>query len=131
MDVRKTKLGGQVLYPELSYQLMGISFEIHTALGPGFTEPIYEAAFVQELGRYAIPYEQQKPIQVVYKEQLLGIYRLDLLVDTKIVVELKAVSALTDIFIQQLFSYLKAGDYRLGLILNFGAKHLEHVRIIH
>jgi GxxExxY protein len=122
-------LGENVVYPELSYQLMGIAFEIHNILGPGFTENIYEAAFVKELWLKQIPFEQQFPVQVCYKDEIIGVYRLDLLIDHKIVIELKAVSELNDLFKQQTLSYLKAGDYRLGILMNFGSRRLQHTRI--
>jgi GxxExxY protein len=127
----KKPVGEQVIYPELSYTIMQIAFEIHNTLGPGFTENIYQAAFVYELKSQRIVFEQQKPVQVCYKGIVLGDYRLDLLVDQKVIVELKAVSALNDLFKQQVLSYLKASGYRLALLLNFGSKRLEHVRIIH
>jgi GxxExxY protein len=129
--VLKKPVGEQVIYPELSYTLMKIAFEIHNMLGPGFTENIYQAAFVHELKSQQIIFDQQKPIQVIYKGIVLGDYRLDLLVEQKVIVELKAVSALNGLFKEQVLSYLKASGYHLGLLLNFGSKRLEHVRIIH
>ena len=110
---------------------MEISFEIHNTIGPGFTENIYESAFAYELANRHISFEQQKPIEVPYKTALLGTYRLDFVVDQKIIVELKAVSVLNDLFKLQVFSYLKASDMKLGLLINFGSKRLEYARIIH
>jgi GxxExxY protein len=102
--IMKMKLVGEdVVYPELSYKLMGIAFDIHNILGPGFSENIYEAAFVKELANNQIPFEQQKQIEVCYKGEIIGVYRLDLLIDNKIVIELKAVNDLNDVFKQQLF----------------------------
>jgi GxxExxY protein len=121
--------GENILFPELSYQLMGIAFDIHNILGPGFSENIYEAAFVKELQSHQIAFEQQLPLEVYYKGERIGIYRVDLLIENKIVVELKAVSTLNDLFKQQTLSYLKAGNYRLGILINFGSKRLEHTRI--
>ncbi|OJX40735.1 MAG: hypothetical protein BGO78_05820 [Chloroflexi bacterium 44-23] len=109
---------------------MKIAFEIHNTLGPGFSENIYEAAFIQELRRNNIFAEEQKPILVKYKGVVLGEYRLDLVIENIIVLELKAVAGINEIFKQQLLSYLKAGNYRLGLLLNFGSKRLEHIRIV-
>jgi len=127
----KKAVGDQVIYPELSYKIMAIAFEIHNTIGPGFTENIYEDAFVFELSNRQILFEQQKSIQVFYKGLCVGSYKLDLVVDQKIIVELKAVIALNDLFKQQVYSYLKATDLRLGLLINFGSKRLEHYRIIH
>ncbi len=122
-------VGDQVIYPELSFRLMEIAFEIHNQLGPGFSEEIYQKAFECELAARPIPFERQKTIQVVYKGQLLGTYRLDLVVEDKIVLELKAVSALNDLFKQQLRSYLKATGLRLGILINFGAARVQSERI--
>ncbi len=127
----KKAVGDQVIYPELSYTLMEIAFEIHNTIGPGFTETIYEEAFVFELANHLIPFEQQKPVQVFYKDLCVGSYKLDLLVDQKILVELKSVNALNDLFKQQVYSYLKATGLRLGLLINFGSKRVEHFRIVY
>jgi GxxExxY protein len=129
--MQKMVVGENVLFPELSYELMGICFEIHNTVGPGFTENIYETAFAFELTNHKIPFEQQKPINVPYKKVFLGAYRLDFVIDEKIIVELKAVNTLNDLYKQQVVSYLKATGYNLGLLINFGSLQLQHVRIIH
>ncbi len=97
-------VGEKVLYPELSYRIMEIAFEIHNILGPGFTEDIYENAYVMELEAHNIPYERQKPITICYKGKPLGSYRLDLVVEDKIIIELKAGAAIIDLYKQQLLS---------------------------
>ena len=126
----RKSVGDKVLYPELSYKIMQIVFEVHNKLGPGFTEEIYEEATVYELETQQILLERQKIIQVIYKGRVIGTYRLDLVIDGKIILELKAVTALNDVFRQQLLSYLKATDLRLGMLVNFGAKRVESVRIV-
>jgi GxxExxY protein len=122
--------GEKVIHPELSYQIMKIAFEVHNQLGPGFSEEFYERAIVIELENQNIPYERQKVIQVFYKGKVLGTYRLDLVIDGKIILELKAVSALNDTFKQQTLSYLKATGLKLGLLINFGAARVESVWIV-
>ena len=124
-------VGNQVVYPELSFTIMEIAFEIHNTIGPGFSENIYEEAFTYELTNRQIPFEQQRPIHVFYKQLCVGSYKLDLLVDQKIIIELKAVNALNDLFKQQVHSYLKATGLRLGLLINFGSRRLEYLRIVH
>jgi GxxExxY protein len=121
--------GPDVIYPDLSYRIMEAVFEIHNQLGPGFTEEIYERALTTELEARGIPFETQKSITITYKGKTLGTYRLDLLVDGKIIIELKAVSSLNDLFKQQLVSYLKATNLRLGILINFGTQRVEYVRI--
>ncbi|RME90009.1 MAG: GxxExxY protein [Anaerolineae bacterium] len=125
-NVRKADL----LYPDLSYQIMQVMFEVHNQLGPGFPEGIYERAAVLEFKARRIPIEEQKTIQVMYKGQVVGTYRIDLIVDGKIILELKAVSALNDLFKQQVLAYLKATGLRLGILVNFGASRVEAVRIV-
>jgi GxxExxY protein len=124
-----TKPDDDLLYAELSYKIMGIAFEVHNQLGPGFGEDIYEAAMLMDLALEGIPVEQQKTFEVKYRGVVIGKYRADLIVDGKIILELKAVSAINDLFKQQLLSYLKATGYRLGILINFGSKRVESVRI--
>jgi GxxExxY protein len=122
-------VGPDVLYPELSYRIMEAIFEVHNQLGPGFSEEIYQQALITELGLRDILFETQKNITVIYNGKPMGTYRLDLVIDKKIISELKAVASLNDIFKQQLTSYLKATGLRLGILINFGARRVEYVRI--
>ena len=120
---------GGVIYKELSYQVMKAVFDVHNALGPGFLERVYEEALAYELGLCGIPFERQKVITVYYKRRAIGTQRLDLVVEDKILLELKAVAALTDLFKQQTISYLKATGLRLGILINFGARRVEYTRV--
>jgi GxxExxY protein len=120
----------KIVYRELSYRVMQAVFEVHKIPGPGFAESIYEEALVCELELRGIPYERQKTITVTYKERVVGTHRLDIIVDGNIIIELKAVSALTDVFKQQTLSYLKATGLRLGILINFGTPRVEYVRIV-
>ena len=86
----------RVIYPILSYQVMQAVFEVHNTLGPGFIESVYEEALVFELEIRQIAFERQKNAKVWYKGRVVGAQRLDLIIDSRIVLELKAVSALTD-----------------------------------
>jgi GxxExxY protein len=122
-------VGPDVLYPELSYRIMEAIFEVHNQLGPGFSEEIYQQALITELELRNISFETQKNIVVLYREKPMGTYRLDLVVDSKIIIELKAVASLNDLFKQQLTSYLKATGLRLGILINFGTRRVEYVRI--
>jgi len=122
-------VGEKVLYAELSYRVMNAVFEVHNQLGPGFTEKIYERALIVELKKRNIAYEVQKQIEVVYKVEKLGLYRLDLLIEGKIILEIKATASLNDLFKQQLLSYLRATELRLGILINFGTKRVEYTRI--
>ena len=90
----------KLAHQELTGRIIACAIEVHKALGPGFLESIYEAAMVVELKRAGLNVEQQKTLPVFYREVLVGEHRLDLLVQNKIVVELKAISELEDIHLQ-------------------------------
>jgi GxxExxY protein len=119
----------EIIYCELSYQVMQAVFEVHNTLGPGFVESVYEEALAYELETQDIPFERQKKVTVHYKGRVVGTHRLDFVIDGKIVLELKAVSALTDVFKQQTLSYLKATGLRLGILINFGTPRVEYARM--
>ena len=120
----------KVIHKELSYRVMKAVFEVHNTLGPGFVESVYEEALAYELELRGIPFERQKVVTVRYKERVVGTHRLDLVVDGKVLLELKAVSALTDVFKQQMLSYLKATRLKLGILINFGTPRVEYTRIV-
>jgi GxxExxY protein len=127
---RMTRIDAPIIYKELSYLIIEACMEAHKILGPGFTEKIYEEAVIKEIEKRNIAFERQKLIEVIYKGDKIGEYRLDIVVDNKIILELKAVSDLNSTFEAQLFSYLKATDMKLGILLNFGKKKLEFKRVV-
>lgn len=96
---------------------------VHSALGPGLPERIYGAALTHELQRQGIDGSLEVPVTVVYEGRDVGLLRLDLVVDGSIVVELKAVEQVLDLHLAQLVSYLRAGRYPLGLLINFNVAH--------
>lgn len=108
---------------------MGAVFEVHNALGPGFLESLYEEALAYEFELRGIPFEKQKEITVRYKGCEVGKHRLDFVVDDKIILELKAVSELTDVFRKQTTSYLKATRLKLGILINFSTPSVDYERI--
>lgn len=120
----------EIIYKELSYKIIQAVYEVHSILGTGFPESVYENAVCKELKSRSIKYERQKPIEILYKDDKVGDYRLDLLVEDKIILEIKAVSELNDVFKAQLYSYLKATGLRLGILINFGSAKLEYKRIV-
>ena len=121
----------KLAHEELTGRIIACAIEVHKALGPGFLESIYEAALVVELKRVGLRVEQQKPLPIFYREVMVGEHRLDLLVEDKIVVELKAISELEDLHFAIVRSYLKAAGLEHGLLLNFAAMPLTVKRVIY
>ncbi len=117
-------------FEALSKKIIGAAIEVHRELGPGFLEKIYEEALKIELSEHELKFEYQKEIEVDYLGVVIGRHRLDLVVEEKIIVELKAVKAFEDIHFAQLRSYLKATDLKVGLLLNFARPTLDIKRIV-
>lgn len=109
----------------LAKTVVDAAFEVHRTLGPGFLESVYEEAMAIELEARGIPLERQKPISVTYKDRPVGEGRLDLLVASQLLVELKAVETLVPIHKTQVISYLKATRLQLGLLINFNVPVLR------
>src|SRR4030042_3033800 len=119
-----------VIYSDLSYEIMGAIFEVHKTLGPGFVESVYKKALIEEFTKRAIKVETQKVIDVIYKGKKIGVHRLDLFVESKVVVELKTVERFATYHTAQLLSYLKASGYRLGILVNFSRAKVESRRVV-
>ena len=106
----------------ISHQIIGAAIEVHRTLGPGLLESIYEAALEMELGERALKVRRQVELPVSYKGRLLdGGYRIDLIVEESVIIEIKAVERLLPVFESQLLTYLKLADKRLGLLINFNS----------
>ena len=119
-----------VVFKELSYQVMAAVFEVHNTLGFGFLEKIYERALLKELRLQEIPVEAQKEMKVFYKGDKIVTYFADLVVNDEILLELKAVSNLNNIHKAQVLNYLKATGLKLGLLINFGKERVEYERLV-
>jgi len=120
----------KLIYKELSFTVMEAVFEVHNVLGPGYSENIYEEALAKEFKMRKIPFERQKSIEVKYKGEKVGEYKLDMVIDEKILLEFKAVTELNSIFESQLISYLKATGIKLGILINFGTRKVSYKRIV-
>ena len=119
-----------LLHSEETYKIIGAAMEVHKIIGCGFTEPLYQEAFEQELFLRCIPYQREKTFHVTYKGKLLNKdFRPDFVCFDTIIVELKAVQDLVDEHYSQVYNYLKATGLQLGMLINFGKKSLEYKRI--
>ena len=113
-------------FDELSNRVIGCAIEVHRALGPGLLESTYEQCLAHELKITAIPFKLQWPVPVVYKEIHLDCgYRLDILVDDTLIVDLKSVEQVTGIHEAQLLTYMKLAGIKTGLLINFNVQWLR------
>ncbi len=108
-------------------QILDAAYKVHTALGPGLLESAYEECLFYELCKSGLGCEKQKPMPLVYADVKLDTgYRVDILVEKSIVVEIKSVEALVDIHLAQILTYMKLGQCHLGLLVNFNVKYLKN-----
>lgn len=110
-----------MLLKDLTEKIIGCSIEVHKELGPGLLESIYESALSIELFQHGLHFERQKPLPVGYKGEQIGEFRIDLLVEDTVVVELKSTERHDPLFEAQLLSYMKLGGYSIGLLINFNS----------
>jgi GxxExxY protein len=119
---------------ELSYNVIGLAIEVHKELGPGLLESAYQECLFYEIKNAGFHVTKEIALPIVYKEIKLDHgYRIDLLVENKLVIELKTVESFTDVHFAQVLTYLKLGNYPLGLLINFDSKILKNniKRFIH
>ncbi|MGC8810835.1 MAG: GxxExxY protein [bacterium] len=108
----------------ITEKIISSAIEVHKILGPGLLESIYEEALCYEFQLKGIKFERQKELDVLYKGKVIKGQRVDLIVDGEVIVEIKSVRRLEDIFTAQLLSYLKSTGLKRGLLINFGQKRL-------
>jgi GxxExxY protein len=120
-----------LIYKEESYKIIGICFEVHNNLGPGFLEIVYKDALEYEFKRAGIPFEREKEYEVNYKDIILPHkFYADFVVFDDIILEIKAVQAIANEFIALAINYLKVSQNKLALIVNFGELNLNSKRIV-
>lgn len=105
---------------EIANKIIGCAIEVHKTLGPGLLESAYKECLLYKLGKEGLNVVKEKPMPLVFEEvQLECGYRIDLFVENKVVIEVKSVEALNDVHLAQTLTYLKLGEYKLGLLINF------------
>jgi len=119
-----------IIYKELSYKIVGLAMDVHRKLGYGFLEKVYENALMVLFQKEAVPAQQQEPVTVYFEGSVVGDYYADILVDNKIILELKTVEKIMDAHRAQVLNYLRATGVKLAIILNFGKKTLEYERLV-
>ncbi len=120
----------ELLHQELTYSIIGAAMEVHREMGPGFLESVYQRALAHELAVRHIGFDVERRVSVRYKGIVVGEFDIDLLVEGKVIVELKAMAQLNQAHQAQVINYLAATELELALLINFGESSLRHKRII-
>ncbi len=121
----------EIIYKDLSYKIIGAAMNVHKELGCGFLESVYDEAFGIEIERIKLRFEYQKELEILYRgKKLKKKFRVDYLIENKIVVENKAKREIDEIDEAQMHNYLKASGLKLGIIINYGKPSLEYKRIV-
>ena len=116
-------------YEDITHKIIGCAMRVHSTLGNGFQEVIYQRAMVIEMTDGGLGFEREKEMPIMYKGQQIGTRRVDFYVENKIMVELKALIQLEDVHLAQAMNYLEAYGVEIGLLINFGARSLEDKRV--
>ena len=131
-NTAKTKvINPDVLYPKLSYEIVGAVQRVWKELGPAFKETVYQKALEREFTNRSISFLSQKQVPILYDGEKVGVYVPDFLIDDKILIEIKCISQLTFREKKQCWYYLKGTHYKLLLLVNFGGQKLEIMRRIY
>lgn len=111
---------------EIAHKIIGIAIEVHSALGPGLLESAYKECMYYKIDKSGFFVEKEKPMPLFFEEVKLECgYRIDLVVENKLVIEIKSVDALNNVHLAQILTYLKLGNYKLGLLINFNVVKLK------
>ena len=116
-------------YSDITRKIIGSAMRVHSSLGNGFQEVIYQRAMAIEMAKQGLSFQRELEMQIFYEGHDIGTRRVDFFVENKIMVELKAVTRLEDVHLAQAINYLEAYNMEVGLLLNFGAKSLEFRRL--
>lgn len=121
----------KIIYKDESYNIIGACMEVHSELGAGFLEPVYQEALAVEFNERGTPFEKEKHLSVKYKGVAIDKYYVaDFTCYNKILLELKALDSLSEDHIAQVMNYLKITEMKLGMLINFGSKKLQYKRVV-
>ncbi len=118
-----------MLHEEITHRIIGAAMKVHSTLGNGFQEVIYQRALAIEFAFQGLNFEREKEMELFYRDQQIGTRRVDFFVESCVMVEIKAVIKLEDVHLAQAINYLEAYHMQVGLLLNFGARSLEYKRV--
>ncbi len=126
----RKRISTDLLYADLTYRVRGAIFNVYNELGFGHKEQVYQKALGKELHSINLPHKQEVDLAVKYKDEVVGKYRPDFVIDQKIIIEIKALDYMPSSFEDQLLHYLKTTGFKLGLLVNFGTPKLYIRRLI-
>ena len=130
MNKNTIDIDKKIVYKELSYKVINAALYVHNKLGVGFLEKVYENALIIAFKKNNIQCKQQIPLIVYFEGEIVGEYFADIIVEDKIIIELKTVDKILDIHRAQVMNYLRATSYKLALLINFARPKLEWERIV-
>ena len=116
-------------YEDLTYKIIGCAMEVHKHLGNGFQEVVYQRALAIEMGMQGMEFSREYEMPLQYEGHDIGTRRVDFFVENTIMVEIKALINLEDVHLAQAMNYVEAYNLEIGLLINFGAKSLQHKRV--
>lgn len=117
------------MYEDITKRIIGCAMKVHSTMGNGFQEVIYQRALAIEMEYEGLQFEREKEMAIFYRNRNIGTRRVDFFVEKKIMVELKAIIELEDVHLAQAMNYLEAYNMEIGLLINFGAKSLQFKRV--
>lgn len=120
-----------LLYRELSYKVVGCFYDVYNELGPAHKEQVYHESLIVLLEEKGIAFESRKRISIKFHGRVVGIYEPDLIIEDKIIVEIKSLLTMPKVFESQLYYYLKGTNYKVGYLVNFGNEHIDIRRRIY
>lgn len=123
--------GERILHEHITYKIRGAAFNVRKSLGGGHSELIYQRAFAEEMKNFGLVFDREKKIDIQYKGKKIDVYQIDFIVENSVVVELKALPFLGTAVKSQIWKYLKCSDFKLALVINFGATKLEIERLVY
>ncbi len=127
---QKNRIRKDILYPELSYKIVGVLFEVYNELGYGYQEKYYEKAIAKYFDMQNIKFKRQAPYKIRIKGEIIGRYYLDFLVENKIVLEIKKGNYFPKQNIEQVNAYLKVTNLQLGILANFTSNNVKFMRLV-
>jgi len=128
--IRQELKRDDLLFPELSYKLMGVFFEVHNKMGYGFLERYYQKAIAVELRKNSINFTEQTKVELIIEGEVIASGVVDLIIEDKIIIEIKQGDKFLKTNIDQLHSYLKMANLQLGILINFTSRGLLYKRVI-